>query len=70
MKNYPVVHRVLLDDFPTHVLAHPDGKRFIVGGLKHFYIFEIVDGRLVKVSQSPQAHGFPCFFHLVGSFTY
>jgi len=61
-ENYPVVQRVLLDDFPTHVLAHPDGKRFIVGGLKHFYIFEIVDGRLVKVSQSPQAHGFSCFW--------
>ena len=61
-ENYPVVHRVLLDDFPTHVLAHPDGKRFIVGGLKHFYVFEIADGRLVKVSQSPQAHGFSCFW--------
>jgi len=61
-ENYPVVHRVLLDDFPTHVLAHPDGERFIAGGLKHWHIFKIVDGQLVKVSQSPQAHGFPCFW--------
>ena len=60
--NYPVVHRVLLDDFPTHVLAHPDGKRFIVGGLKNFHIFKILNGKLVKVSQSPQAFGFSCFW--------
>ena len=60
--NFPVVHRVLLNEFPTHVLAHPDGKRFIVGGLKHWHIFKIVDGRLLKISQSSQEHGFPCFW--------
>ena len=60
--DYPVVHRVLLDDFPTHVLAHPDGERFIVGGTRRFYIFKIVEGQLVEVSRSPQSHGITCFW--------
>ena len=29
----PVVHRVLPDDFTTHVLSHPDGERYMAGGL-------------------------------------
>ena len=59
---FPVVHRLLLDDFPTHVLAHPDGERFVVGGATHFYLFQIVAGRLVEISRSAQPHGFSCFW--------
>ena len=59
---FPVVHRLLLDDFPTHVLAHPDGERFVVGGATHFYLFKIVAGRLVEISRSPQPYGFSCFW--------
>ena len=61
-EGFPVVHRVLLDDFPTHVLAHPDAERFVVGGAKQFYLFKIVEGRLVEISRSPQPHGFSCFW--------
>lgn len=60
--DYPVVHRVLFDDFPTHVLAHPDGKRFIVGASRHFYVFEIVGTKLVELSRNPHPHGVPCFW--------
>lgn len=60
--DYPVIHRVLLDELPTHILPHPDGKRFIVGGSKHFFVFKIVDEQLVEVSRSPQPHGVPCFW--------
>ena len=59
---FPVVHRVLFDDFPMHVLRHPDGERFIVGAYRHFYVFEIVGSKLVEVSRSPQPHGMPCFW--------
>jgi len=60
--DYKVVHRVLFDDFPVHVLAHPDGERFIVGASKHFYIFKIVGSRLVQISKNPQPNGLPCFW--------
>ena len=60
--HYRVVHRVLFDDFPIHVLAHPDGQHFVVGTDKHFYVYQIVDGRLVEVSKNPQPHGIPCFW--------
>ena len=36
---YKVVHRVLFDDYPFHVLAHPDGRHFIVGASENFYVF-------------------------------
>ena len=36
--DYRVVDRVLLEDRPLHVLTHPDGKRFITGGDKFFYM--------------------------------
>ena len=33
-----VVHRVLLEDNPVHVLPHPDKKHFVVGASENFYI--------------------------------
>ena len=60
--NYPVVHRVLLDDFPIHVLRHPDGNRFFVGASKHFYVFKIVNSKLIEISRSPHSHGMPHFW--------
>jgi len=59
---YRVVDRVLFDDRPMHVLAHPDGKRFITGGDKHFYVHRIENGKLVQLSQNPQPHGLACFW--------
>ena len=60
--DYPVAHRVLLDDQPIHILAHPDGKRYVVGATKRFYIYRIVNGKLMEVSRSPHNHGLPCFW--------
>ena len=62
IKNYPVVHRKLLDDFPVHVLRHPDGERFFVGASKYFYVFKVVDSELIEISRSPQVHGMPHFW--------
>jgi hypothetical protein len=62
IENYPVVHRVLLDDFPIHILRHPDGERFFVGASKFFYIFKIVDSKLIEISRSPQSYGMPHFW--------
>lgn len=60
--NFKVVHRVLLEDSPAHVLAHPDGKHFVIGAEKYFYVYKIVDGKLVQVSKNPHPHGFPNFW--------
>jgi WD40 repeat protein len=57
-----VVDRVLLDDGPIHVLPHPDGKHFVVGAMKNFYVFRIRNGKLVEISRSPQDHGLPGFW--------
>ena len=60
--SFPVVDRVLFDDFPVHVLPHPDGQRFVVGAYRFFYFFKIVGSRLVEVSRSRHTHGTPCFW--------
>ena len=60
--DFHVVDRVLLDDRAMHVLAHPDGQRFITGGDKHFYMHRIETGKLVEVSRNPQAHGLGVFW--------
>jgi hypothetical protein len=60
--DFHVVHRVLLDDFPNHVLIHPDGDRFVVAASKHFYVFRIIDSKPVEVSRTPQPFGIPCFW--------
>ncbi|MCP4191130.1 MAG: hypothetical protein GY768_10935 [Planctomycetaceae bacterium] len=60
--DFPVVDRVLFDDRPMHVLAHPDGQRFVTGGSKNFYLHRIENGKLVEVGRSPQPHGFACFW--------
>ena len=57
-----VADRALLDDGPVHVLPHPDGKHFVVGAVKNFYVFRIQNGKLVEISRSPQDHGLPCFW--------
>ena len=57
-----VADRVLFEDRPLHVLAHPDGKRFITCGDKYFYMHRIENGRLREVSRSPQSHGLACFW--------
>ena len=62
VSDYKVVHRILFDDFPTHVLAHPDGKHFVVGATKNFYVFKIVKSKLVEVSRNPQSYGIVCFW--------
>ena len=59
---YRVVDRVLFDDRPMHVLAHPDGKRFITGGGKNFYVHRIENGKLIQLSRNPQPHGLACFW--------
>lgn len=61
-QDFPVVDRVLFDDHPTHVLAHPDGKHFVVGASENFYVFRIEKGRLIEVSRSPQDRGGLCFW--------
>ena len=60
--DYRVVDRVIFDDRPEHVLAHPDGKRFITGADKNFYIHRIKNGKLLEVSRNAQPHGVPCFW--------
>ena len=57
-----VVDRELLDDGPIHVLPHPDGKHFVVGAVKSFYVYRIHNGQLIQISHSPQEHGLPCFW--------
>ena len=59
---YRVVDRVLFGDRPLHVLAHPDGQRFITGGDKNFYVHRIENGKLVQLSRNPQPHGLACFW--------
>ena len=59
---FKVVDRVLFDDHPVHVLAHPDKKHFIVGAFKNFYVFKIENGKLVEVSRSLHDKGGPCFW--------
>ena len=61
-KDCAVVDRVLFDDEPAHVLAHPDGEHFIVGGAKNFYIFKIRNGKLVEVGRSSHKGGLTCFW--------
>lgn len=58
----PVVDRVLFDDEPAHVLAHPNGKHFIVAGSSHFYAFTIEDGKLIKAGASEHQGGLTCFW--------
>lgn len=60
--NFQVVDRVLFEDHPAHVLAHPDGKHYIVGATRFFYVFELDQGKLVEVSRSKHDRGFPCFW--------
>ncbi|MDA0350541.1 MAG: WD40 repeat domain-containing protein [Verrucomicrobia bacterium] len=60
--NFKVVHRVLLADSPAHVLAHPDGEHFVVGATENFYVYKIVDAKLVEVSKNSHTHGMPCFW--------
>ena len=60
--DFPVVDRVLFDDRPMHVLAHPDGERFVTGGDENFYLHRIENGKLVEVGRSSQPHGFACFW--------
>jgi hypothetical protein len=60
--DFKVVDRVLFEDCPVHVLAHPDGKHFVVGASQHFYVLRIDGSELTQVSRSPQDHGFMCFW--------
>ena len=60
--DYKVIHRVLFEDNPLHVLAHPDGKHFVVGGSENFYVYAIEDGNLIEISKNPQPYGQPCFW--------
>ncbi len=60
--DFPVVDRVLFDDRPMHVLAHPDGERFVTGGDENFYLHRIENGKLVEVGRSSQPHGLACFW--------
>jgi len=60
--DFPVVDRVLFHDRPMHVLAHPDGERFVTGGDENFYLHRIENGKLVEVGRSSQPHGFACFW--------
>ncbi len=60
--DFKVVDRMLFDDNPVHVLVHPDGKHFVVGAFKHFYVVKIENGKLVEVSRSVHGRGGPCFW--------
>jgi len=61
-QDYRVVDRILLDDQPMHVLAHPDGQRFITGGDKNFYVHRIENGKLVQLGKNTQPFGMACFW--------
>ena len=60
--DFAVIHRVFFEDHPAHVLAHPDGKHFVVGGSENYYVFKIQAGKLVEVSRSHHGNGFTCFW--------
>jgi len=60
--DFKVVDRMLLDDHPVHLLAHPDKKHFVVGAFRHFYVVKIENGKLVEVSRSVHGRGGPCFW--------
>jgi hypothetical protein len=61
-EDFRVVDRFLFEDHPVHVLPHPDGKHFVVGASRYFYVFKIEDGKLLKVRRSLHDRGFPCFW--------
>lgn len=58
----PVVDRVLFEDLPVHVFAHPDRRHYLVGASRYFYVFRIENQKLVEVSRSLHDNGFPCFW--------
>jgi hypothetical protein len=58
---FPVVDRVLFDDYPMLVQAHPDRCHFVVGATKYFYVYRIDEGKLVEVSRSLHDKGYPEF---------
>ena len=60
--DYRVVDRVLLADRAMNVLTHPDGKRFVTGGDKNFYVHRIENGKLIQLNRNPQSHGLSCFW--------
>ena len=59
--DFPVVGRVLFEDCPQLVLAHPDRQHFVVGASRYFYVYRIEGGKLVEVSRSLHGKGFPEF---------
>ncbi len=56
---FSIVDRMLFDDYPMLVLAHPDRTHFVVGATKYFYVFCIERGKLVEVSRTLQDHSYP-----------
>ncbi len=59
---FRVADRVLFEDHPVHVLAHPDRNHFVVGASRFFYVFRVEDGELIEVSRSLHDKGYPCFW--------
>ena len=60
--NHKVVHRVLVDDQPTHILSHPDGERFFAIATEHFLTYKLQDGKLIELARSKISYGRGCFW--------
>ena len=60
--NHKVVHRVLVDDQPTHILSHPDGERFFAIATEHFLTYKLQQGKLVELARSKISYGRGCFW--------
>ena len=58
---FPIVDRMLFEDYPMLVLAHPDRQHFVVGATKYFYVFRIERGKLVEVSRTLHDKSYPEF---------
>ena len=58
---FPVVDRILFEDYPMLVLAHPDRQHFVVGATKYFYVYRIERGKLVEVSRTLHDKSYPEF---------
>ena len=60
--NHKIVDRVLVEDEPTHILAHPDGERFFAIATNHFFVYKIENGKIVELARSKISTGRGCFW--------
>jgi len=60
--DHPITDRILLDDQVTHILAHPDGKRFFAMGAQYFFTYKLDGNKLVELARSKTPNGVGCFW--------